>query len=78
MVLMLSTYLKEVLNTLQSIIFRQKQYLEIQKNSSSFPPGSRFKCVTEIKGKERELLSHPHFIYEGFTSLLNPLVHGVH
>ena len=32
-------------------------------------PVSRFMGVTKIKGKEREISFHPHFIYEGFTYL---------
>ena len=38
------------------------------------PAASASKSVVEIKGKNREFLFHPHFIYEEFISLsMGPL-----
>ena len=41
-----------------------------EKEACSMPAASGYKGINEIKGKKRELSFHPHFIYEGLTSLL--------
>ena len=40
-----------------------------KKISGSMLAGSGYKGITEIKGNEHELLFHPHFNYNVFTSL---------
>ena len=50
--------------------FQEKIYLKIQKFSRHLASTSGSKGVAEINGKEHEELFHPHFIHEGFTSLV--------
>ena len=54
---------------MQNLIFRKKYLWKFQKSSGNLPPGSESKGVTEINGTEHELSFHPHFVYEGLTSL---------